>query len=136
MIRGRIAHSQLTIGSIYARLGQYDEALRHSRRALDLGQQTGSVLLTADALDILGRIHLGLGDNNEASACYLRALAIYREVGGDSSEAAILIGLGDAQLGGGDTSAARVSWQEALSLLAAIPNADDQPVRARLAQLG
>jgi len=133
---GRIAHSELTIGSIYARLGQYDAALRHSRRALDLGQQTGSLLLTADALDILGRIHLGLGDHDEASARYLQALTIYREIGGDSNEATILIGLGDAQLGAGDTAAARLSWQEALGLLAGIPNADDQPVRARLAQLG
>jgi predicted negative regulator of RcsB-dependent stress response len=91
--------------------------------------------LTADTLDVLGRIHLGLGDHHEARACYLQALAIYREAGGDTSEAAVLIGLGDAQLGAGDTTAARDSWQQALTLLAGIANADDQPVRARLAQL-
>jgi tetratricopeptide (TPR) repeat protein len=131
----KIAHSEQTIGSIYARLGQYDEALRHCRRALDLVRGTGSLLLTADTLDVLGRIHLGLGDHHEARACYLQALAIYREAGGDTSEAAVLIGLGDAQLGAGDTTAARDSWQQALTLLAGIANADDQPVRARLAQL-
>lgn len=133
--RTEIAHSEQTIGSIYARLGQYDAALRHCRRALDLCRETGSLLLTADTLDVLGRIHLGLGAHDEASACYLQALAIYRDTGGDVSEAAILTGLGDAQLALGDTAAARDSWQEALTLLAGIPNADDQPVRARLAQL-
>lgn len=133
--RTEIAHSEQTIGSIYARLGQYDLALRHCRRALDLGRETGSLLLTADTLDVLGRIHLGLGDHNEAIACYLQALAIYREIG-DMNESAILTGLGDAQLAVGDTSAARDSWQQALTLLEGLPSADDQPVRARLSQLG
>jgi tetratricopeptide (TPR) repeat protein len=134
--RTQIAHSEQTIGSIYARLGQYDAALRHCRRALDLGRETGSRLLTADTLDVLGRINLSLGNHDEASACYLQALAIYGETGGDFSEAAILTGLGDAQLALGDTSAARDSWQQALALLEGLPNADDQPVRSRLTQLG
>jgi tetratricopeptide (TPR) repeat protein len=134
--RAEIAHSEQTIGSIYARLGQYDAALRHCRRALDLSRETGRLLLTADTLDVLGRIHLGLGAHDEARACYLQALAIYREIGGDSNEAVILIGLGDAQLRGGDSTAAGDSWQQALTLLEGLPNADDQPVRARLAQLG
>ncbi len=92
--------------------------------------------MTADTLEILGRIHLGLGDHNQARTCYLQALAIYREIGGDSNEAVILIGLGDAQLRGGDSTAAGDSWQQALTLLEGLPNGDDQPVRARLAQLG
>jgi tetratricopeptide (TPR) repeat protein len=134
--RTQTAHSELTIGSIYARLGQYDAALRYCRRALDLGRETGSHILTADTLEILGRIHRGLGDHDEAVSCYLQALVIYRETGGDFNEAAVFIGLGDAQLALGDAAAARDSWQQALTLLAGIPNADDQPVRARLAQLG
>jgi tetratricopeptide (TPR) repeat protein len=131
-----IAQSEQTIGTIYARLGQYDAALRHCRRALDLAQETGSHLLTADTLEILGRIYLALGDHDEAKARYLQALAIYREAGGVWTEPSMLIGLGDAQLALGDTAAARGSWQEALALLDGLPNADDQPVRARLAQLG
>ena len=50
--------------------------------------------------------------------------------------AAVLTGLGDAQLAAGDTDAARDSWQQALTVLNDLPNADDQPVKARLAQLG
>jgi tetratricopeptide (TPR) repeat protein len=134
--RVQIAHSEQTIGTIYARLGQYDAALRHCYRALDHGRETGSLPLTADTLDILGRIHLAHGDPNEAIASYLQALAIYRDAGGDANEAAVLIGLGDAQLAVGDAPAARDSWQRALALLANLSNADDQPVRARLAQLG
>lgn len=134
--RTKIAHSEQTIGSIYARLGQYDAALLYCRRALVCGQETDSPLLTADTFDVLGRIHLGLGDHEEAMACYLQALAIYQEIGGDSNEGAILTGLGDAQLALGDASAARDSWQQALARLHGLPNADDQPVRARLAQLG
>ena len=132
----QVAFSEKTIGSIYARLGQYDAALRHCCRALDLCHEIGSSLLTADTLDVLGRIHLGLGDRDKAIACYLQALTIYRETGDDGDAAAILIGLGDAQLALGDTSAARDSWQQALALLEGRPNADDQPVRARLTQLG
>jgi tetratricopeptide (TPR) repeat protein len=133
--RGQVAHSELVIGSIYARLGQDDAALRHCRRALHYSRETGDLLLTADILETLGRTHLGVGDHDEAIACYLEVLAIYRERG-DSSEATILIGLGDAQLALGDTTAAGDSWQRALTLLGGIPNADDQPVRARLTQLG
>jgi tetratricopeptide (TPR) repeat protein len=129
------ALSEQTIGSIHARLGQYDAALRHCRRALDLGRETGILLLTADTLDVLGRIHLGRGDHDEAIACYLQALAVYRQTG-DMSEAAVLVGLGDAQLAVGDIAAARDSWQQALTLLEVMPNADDQPVRVRLTQLG
>jgi hypothetical protein len=92
--------------------------------------------MTADTLEVLGRIHLGLGDHDEAVSCYLQALAIHREVGGVWAEPALLVGLGDAQLALGDIAAARDSWQEALTLLEGLPNADDQPVRARLAQLG
>jgi tetratricopeptide (TPR) repeat protein len=133
--RAGLAYSEETLGSIYARLGQYDTALRHCLRALDIGRETGDLLLAADSLDILGRIYLGLGEHEQAMACYLEALSIYRERG-DGNEAPVLIGLGDVQLALGDTSAARDSWQQALTLLEGLPNADDQPVRARLAQLG
>ncbi|HEV2936732.1 MAG TPA: tetratricopeptide repeat protein [Actinocrinis sp.] len=130
-----IAHSEQTIGSIYARLGRYDDALRHCRRALDLGRETGSRMLTADTSDILGFIYLGLDDHDNAISCYQRALAFYRE-NGDMHVAAVLTGLGDAQLAAGDADAARDSWQQALTVLNDLPNADDQPVKARLAQLG
>ena len=129
-----IAHSEQTLGSIYARLGQYDLALRHCRHALDLSREADSRLLTADIFDTLAHIHLGLGDHDEAIACCLQTLAIYREVG-DVNVAAVLTCLGDAQLAVGDAAAAQDSWQQALTVLSGLPNADDQPVRARLAQL-
>jgi tetratricopeptide (TPR) repeat protein len=129
-----IAHSEQTLGSICARLGQHDMALRHCRRALDLSRETGSRLITADTLDIIGHIRLSLGDHDEAIACCLQTLAIYREIG-DVNVVAVLTCLGDAQLAAGDPAAAHDSWQEALTVLGDLPNADDQPVKARLAQL-
>jgi len=130
-----IGHSEQTIGSIYARLGQYDDALRHCHRALELAHETGYRTLTADTLDVLGFIYLGLGDHDEAISCYRQALVVYQE-DDDVNVVAILTGLGDAQLAAGDTAAARDSWQQALAVLNDLPNADDQPVKARLAQLG
>jgi tetratricopeptide (TPR) repeat protein len=130
-----IAHSEQTIGDIYARLGQHDMALRHCRCALDLSRETGDRVLAADTLDILGHIHLSLGDHDEAITCYLQALDICREIG-DVNVASVLTGLGDAQLAGGDRGAAGESWQQALAVLEGLRNADDQPIKARLARLG
>ena len=42
--------------------------------------------------------------------------------------------LGDAQQAKGDVPAARATWRQALTILSGLPNADIQPVKARLAQ--
>ncbi len=129
-----IAHSEETIASIYCRLGEYDVALRHCYRSLDLSREAGARLLAADALTTLGFVCLAVGDSKRAIACYMEVLAIYRQFGGDALIAAALTGLGDAQQAAGDHDDARASWQQALALMKNLPNADDQSVRARLAQ--
>jgi tetratricopeptide (TPR) repeat protein len=131
-----IAHSEQTIASIYARLGQHDLALRHCYRALDLSRETGIRLRTADALGVLGLVYLGLGDHDKAIAAYMEVLAIYRQAGQKVNIAEALTGLGDAQQAAGNITAARDSWQRALALLKDLPNADEHPVRARLAPRG
>jgi tetratricopeptide (TPR) repeat protein len=133
--RDAVAHSEETIGSIYSRLGEYDQALRHCHRSLDLSRETGARLLAADALSTLGFINLALGQPRRAIASYMEVLAIYRQAGEKASIVAALTGLGDAQQAADDDAAARASWQQALALLKDQPNADDQPVRARLARL-
>jgi hypothetical protein len=130
-----IAHSENTIGSIYSLLGEYDLALRHCYRSLDLSRETGARLLAADALSTLGFVYLALGDQKKAIASSMEVLAIYRQAGHQAGIAVALTGLGDAQQAAGDNAAARASWQQALALLKDQPNADDQPVRARLERL-
>jgi tetratricopeptide (TPR) repeat protein len=129
----QIAHSEQTIGSVYARLGRHDEAVRHCQRSLDLSRETRNRVLTADTLATLGSVHLSCSDYGTAAACYLEVLAISREIGDSTSTALALTGLGDAQNGRGDVTAARASWRQALAILGDLPNADVQPVKARLA---
>ena len=133
--RDAIAHSEETIGSIYSSLGDYDLALRHCHRALDLSRETGARLLAADALTTLGFVYLAIGDAKRAIAFYMEVLAIYQQARENSSIVTALTGLGDAQLAAGEGSAARASWQQAVALLRDVPDADDQPVRARLSRL-
>jgi tetratricopeptide (TPR) repeat protein len=129
----QIAHSEQTLGSIYARLGRHDEAVGHCQRSLDLSRETRNRVLTADTLATLGSVHLSGSDYGKAVACYMEVLAISREIGDSTSTALALTGLGDAQNGRGDVTAARASWRQALAILGDLPNADVQPVKARLA---
>jgi tetratricopeptide (TPR) repeat protein len=130
-----IAHSEQTLGSIYARLGRQDEAVRHCQRSLDLSRETGSRALTADTLATLGFVHLSLGDYDKAVACYMEVLVIYREIGHKAGTAEALTGLGDAQHARGDVRAARATWRQALAILSDVPSADVQPIQARLDML-
>jgi hypothetical protein len=66
----------------------------------------------------------------------MEVLAIYRQAGQKVNIAEALTGLGDAQQAAGNITAARDSWQRALALLKDLPNADEHPVRARLAPRG
>ncbi|HTU75265.1 MAG TPA: tetratricopeptide repeat protein [Trebonia sp.] len=132
--REAVAHSEETIASIYSRLGDYDLALRHCYRSLDISRETGARLLAADALSTLGFVCLARGDSKRAIATYMEVLAIYRQSGSEVLVVTALTGLGDAQQVAGDEDAARATWQQALALLKDLPNADDQPVRARLAR--
>jgi tetratricopeptide (TPR) repeat protein len=131
-----IAHSEQTMGDIYARLGRHDEAVRHCQRSLDLSRETGHRVLSADALAVLGFVYLSLADHDRAVACYMEVLAIYREIGDSLGAAKALTGLGDAQQASGNTAEARASWTQALTILSELPNADSEPVKARLAHPG
>jgi tetratricopeptide (TPR) repeat protein len=131
----QIAHSEQTMGQIYARLGRHDEAVRHCQRSLDLSRETGNRALSADALAVLGFVHLSLADHDKAVACYMEVLAIYREIGDNIGVAEALTGLGDAQHARGDVYAAGATWRQALVILTDLPNADVQPIQARLSHL-
>jgi tetratricopeptide (TPR) repeat protein len=127
-----IAHSEQTMASICARLGRHDEAVRHCQRALDLSRETGSRALVADALTTLGIVHLSLGDYGKAVASYMEVLVICRAIGDNISTAGALTGLGDAQHAKGDARAAHAAWRQALGILSDLPNADVEPLKARL----
>ncbi|HEY0932350.1 MAG TPA: tetratricopeptide repeat protein [Trebonia sp.] len=129
-----IAHSEETIGSIYHRLGRHGEAVRHCQRSIDISRETGSRALTADALATIASVHLGLADYGRAVACYMEVLVIYREIGDNAGIAEALTGLGDAQQAKGDVPAACAAWRQAAGVLSGLPNADIQPVKARLAR--
>jgi tetratricopeptide (TPR) repeat protein len=127
-----IAHSENTLGAICTRLGRHDEAARHCQRSLDLSRETGSRAHTADALSTLGSVHLSLGAYDRAVACYMEVLATCRLIGDSVQTAQALTGLGDAQHAKGNGRAAGDAWRQALSILSGLPNADIEPLQARL----
>jgi tetratricopeptide (TPR) repeat protein len=131
-----IAHSEQTMGSVYSSLGRHEEAVRHCQRSLDITRETGNRALSADALATLGFVYLGRADHDKALACYMEVLAIYREIGDSLGAAEALTALGDAQHAKGDVNAASATWRQALVILSDLPNADVQPIKARLSQHG
>ena len=130
-----VAYSENAVGWIYAHLRNYDEALRHCQRALDLHRESGSRSGAADTLDSIGYVYERLADYPQAIAHREQALGIYREIGDPQMESYSLIHLGDVQLTAGQPAAARYSWEQALAALSKVPGGDTREVSARLAQL-
>jgi len=66
----RDAEAWLMLGSIYARLGQYERSAKCSQRAIKIEPQN------ADAFSVMGKALQGMGRYNEAIVSYQQALRI------------------------------------------------------------
>jgi tetratricopeptide (TPR) repeat protein len=101
------------LGWCYAQVGDFDQALVHSREAVTLSEKGGDRWTLAAAWDSLGHVHHQLGDYEQARDCYANALTLVREVGDRYREAEALDHLADSHQAAGDTAAAGEARAEA-----------------------
>lgn len=101
-----IAHDEANTGMVlaniaaaYRNLGQCEQALEYSQRALAIARQAGDRHIEGNRLANIGNIHYGLGQHREALDFYERALAISRETGDISGECARLGNIGNVYYG-------------------------------------
>ena len=92
--RAAEAHTLTNLGVTYWRLGRYDLAADHHRRALVLFGELGDHDGEAQTLVNLGGVHWRLGRYDTAADCVQRALVRYRESGDRHGEARALTSLG------------------------------------------
>jgi tetratricopeptide (TPR) repeat protein len=69
-----------TLGYVYQHLGDYAEAVRCFRTALQLGEASGNRLLLANTLGHLAETHALAGDLSAARAAWQRALDVYDDL--------------------------------------------------------
>jgi hypothetical protein len=69
-----------TLGYVYQHLGDYAEAVRCFRTALQLGEASGNRLLLANTLGHLAETHALAGDLGAARAAWQRALDVYDDL--------------------------------------------------------
>jgi DNA-binding NtrC family response regulator len=76
------------------RLGRLEECGEHGARGLELGDQSGDLSLSAQALNLLGRGAYRAGDLQSARDLYEQALALFRRIGDEASTAYVRNNLG------------------------------------------
>ncbi|AXB44063.1 AfsR/SARP family transcriptional regulator [Amycolatopsis albispora] len=89
------AHCRLAYVFACSIHGEYQEAVEHGQRALELFRELGEPVWQAEALNSLGTNRASLGATGEARACLESALELFRAHGYVHGEAVSLHGLGD-----------------------------------------
>lgn len=107
------ANTEGMFGWCHAQLGDHQQALRHSERALELAQASGAEWTEASVCDTLGYIHHQLRNYPRARACYQQALKIIHDVGDLYREAETLDHIADVCAAQGDPEAARNARRQA-----------------------
>ena len=103
------------LGFACGQVGDFDEALRHFGRALEIAEHDGATFSVAVLLVDLGHVHRDLG-NPLAAEFYERALTANRELGYQYGEAAALSGRAVLEARAGDGTRALADAAEAVEL--------------------
>lgn len=104
------------LSALMARTFNYQAALMHAARGINIAEEMGEDETRMQLLLTLGDARQQLGESETAAADYSRALAISRSRDDEQHEAVILYKLGYAQLDSNDTEAAVDTWEHALTL--------------------
>jgi len=88
------AHALNGLGTAYLRMGRYEPAAEHLRRALRLFRRTGDPAGQARVLGNLGNIEKRLGRYGAAIDYHERALQLFRRAGDQAGQARSLCNLG------------------------------------------
>lgn len=133
-----IVHDNL--GNALYRLGDYDEALRHYRRAHEIASAAYDERHPAVAASLthLGNVHLARAEYDLAGARYDQALAAFEaSLGPDHPNLALaLSNVGTVELYRGDPAAAAVSYRRALAIQEASLGPDHPAVATTVFNLG
>ncbi|HSD86618.1 MAG TPA: tetratricopeptide repeat protein [Kofleriaceae bacterium] len=108
------AYSRLARG--YRRLGKYDMAMEHLRRAQELFERSRDDRGIASTLDDMGRVHWLRGGYSQALDFHRQALMIRRALGDRRSIALSLANIGRVHHDSGNFKAAIAQFREALDL--------------------
>jgi len=108
------AYSRLARGQ--RRLGRYDAAMEHLRRAQELFERSRDDRGIASTLDDMGRVHWLRGGYSQALDFHRQALTIRRALGDRRSIALSLANIGRVHHDSGNFKAAIAQFREALDL--------------------
>lgn len=115
------AHNNL--GGCFYRMNDWEQALIHYGRALELRTECEDLLGIADALQNLGLVHYQMGDWPAAAAHYARGLALYERLGDVARLLTLELNLGTLQLDMGQMNDAMAHFQRAYDLASRTGNA-------------
>lgn len=104
------------LARVQRRLGKYDLALKHLRRAHQLFERSDDDRGIASTLDDIGRVHWLRGEYVQALELHRQSLAIRRTVGDRRSIALSLANIGRVHHDSGNFKAAIAQFREALDL--------------------
>ncbi|WP_139362262.1 sensor histidine kinase [Hymenobacter sp. CRA2] len=119
--RAALAHTRLA--TVLLNLQRYDQALVHSRQALQLFQRTGNALGTAGAWELLGRIRFAQGDTGHARLSYMEALRRFDHLPDKSAQAHLYEHFADLYASQRAWPQAMMAYQRAYGLWQQLGNA-------------
>jgi tetratricopeptide (TPR) repeat protein len=127
------AHALNNLADVGWRLGRFQGAVGHVRRALELNREQGNRYGEAQARNILGEVLRATGEPADACTQHGAALGLSRQTGDLYEQARAHRSLGRALDDLGDSAQARYHWREALVLYTKWGTPEADQVRAQLA---
>lgn len=115
----------IDLGATCARLGHYDEAVRHLKECLAI---EGSLLVSGRALNTLGIVYAQVGKYESAATHLHRSVAFARETGDSFTESRALSNLGFVHERLGRLTDARDSYEQCLRIAEAACDRSSQAI--------
>jgi DNA-binding SARP family transcriptional activator/tetratricopeptide (TPR) repeat protein len=132
---GELAGTLNAAGQMHAQLGNHQQALMYSERALAVQQgATDDPVVEGSIVETIGYIHHQLGHAEQAVDCYQRSVRIFREADDTYSAARALVRLGETYETAGQLDEATQVWRQALPTLDEFDPPAAAALRDRLGQ--
>ncbi len=120
--RGVQANILSQIGTIYANLGDNQQALNYYNQALEIQRQVGNPQQVASTLNNIGETYLSLGDYQDSLNTYNEARKLQNQIGARSGEAETISEIGTFYEYLGDYQLSLESYQQALAIFRDVGN--------------
>ena len=105
-----------TLGNVYIRLGEYENALSFYEKALITYDLIGDASGQGKVLSNMGDVALMLGDFDKAMVFYAKSLELYRQIGDASGQAKVLGNMGIACADRGEHSKSISYYEKQLEI--------------------